>query len=221
MVVENGGGNSQNIVPPAGKPPTGKPEPKPLWMPMKGKQPKGPKASKQSTLKPMKEYQHKKGSSLRKASKAGKVIFTIKEKLQILQVWNETKNGTGRKSSVAKRFDVDQTTIRRWKKKEAQMKEALEVLGRGEKKTLHKDHLQRISHVLGLFYETNERMPRDLKLPLTGMYMYHCFSIPSLSYYYNISFTKIIFLIMYYLRSCVECPGNENKEANSSSPCTE
>ena len=58
---------------------------------------------------------------------------------------------------------------------EKELIEASEELGRGEKKTLHTDYLKRIVHGLDLFYEANERMPRDLKLPLTGMYIIRLF----------------------------------------------
>ena len=156
---------------PAEKPPAEKPPAKkPYWLPTKGKQLKGPKKPKQATLKPMKEKPHKKASSLKQATKAGKQVYTIKQKMQILGEWNETQNGTGRKGSVAKKYGVHVTTIRRWKNQEKELIEASEELGRGEKKTLHTDYLKRIVHGLDLFYEANERMPRDLKLPLTGMY---------------------------------------------------
>ena len=151
---------------PAKKPPAKKP----LWLPMKGKQLKGPKIPKQATLKSMKEKPHKKASSLKQTSKAGKQVYTIKQKMQILGEWNEKQNGTGRKESVAKKYGVHVTTIRRWKKQEKELIKASEELGRGDKKTMHTDYLKRIVHGLELFYEANERMPRDLKLPLTGMY---------------------------------------------------
>ena len=96
-------------------PPAGKLHPKPLCIPTKGKQVKGPK-----------EKPHKKASSLKIGTKVGKKIYTIKQRLQILQVWNEIQNGTGRKTIVANNYGVDPTTIRRWKKKEAEMKVALE-----------------------------------------------------------------------------------------------
>lgn len=115
-----------------------------------------------------KDTVHKK-SSATKRSRAGTVSYSVKEKLGMVKVWKDTINGTGRKSALAKQWGVNETTVRGWVTKEAQLQAALDE-GREDHKKCSSDPLPRITHGLKLFYEANSRMPRDLKLPLTCKY---------------------------------------------------
>lgn len=111
-----------------------------------------------------KKAAHKKSSA---SNPSGAITYSVEAKLDMIKIWKETKDGTGRKPALAAKWRAGERTVRKWVKKEAELQAALDE-GRGRKKTCHSDPLRRITHGLNLFYEANSRMPRDLKLPLTG-----------------------------------------------------
>jgi hypothetical protein len=113
---------------------------------------------------------HRKDKDMKGPPKAGTVLYTVKEKLGMAKIWKETANGTGRKSALAKKWCVSSRAVERWVKDEVKLEKQV-AAGRRATKTMISDPLRRIVHGLNQFYEANARMPRDLKLPLTGEFV--------------------------------------------------
>ena len=87
----------------------------------------------------------------------------------MVEIWQNIANETGRKQGLVAKWGVNETTARRWVREKKKLEEA-EKHGKGTKMTVVSDPLQRILVGLLLFYEANLRIPRDLKLPITGKY---------------------------------------------------
>lgn len=113
---------------------------------------------------------HRKGKDMKGPPRAGTVLYTVKEKLGMVKIWKDTANGTGRKSALARKWQVSSRAVERWVKDEVKLEKQIEE-GRGGIKAMISDPLRRIVHGLNQFYEANARMPRDLKLPLTGEFV--------------------------------------------------
>ena len=115
-----------------------------------------------SKMKKGNDTPHKRNSK----NRAGKESYSVKEKLDMVIIYENTINGTGRKGDLAKKWNVNERTIRRWVKMKADLEQQAEI-GKGAKKYVLFDPLERISHGLMQFYDANQRMSRDLKLPMT------------------------------------------------------
>ena len=118
-----------------------------------------------SNIKKGKKPLHKRNSN----SRAGKKSYYVEEKLNMVLIYENATNGTGCKGGLARKWNVNEKTVRTWVRMKVDLEEQVKM-GKGAKRTVLSDPLQRISIGLMQFYEANQRMIRDLKLPMTGNY---------------------------------------------------
>lgn len=130
----------------------------------------GPNKKQASLTSAKTKVVHRKDKDMKGPPRAGTVLYTVKEKLGMVKIWKDTANGTGRKSALARKWQVSSRAVERWVKDEVKLEKQIEE-GRGGIKAMISDPLRRIVHGLNQFYEANARMPRDLKLPLTGEFV--------------------------------------------------
>ena len=137
--------------------------------PAKGKKPKWLSAIAANKKNVRKIKKGNKEEPPKKKGRKGNSKFSIKERLKMVYIYENTVDGTGRKKQLAAEWGIDETTVRRWVKGKATLQELVNN-GRGDKKRAYADPLRRIEYGLILFHEANSRMSRDLRLPLTCKY---------------------------------------------------
>lgn len=96
--------------------------------------------------------------------------FSIQEKLDILEKLR-TKRLTV--DIICRQHGCSKSSVKRWKKNEADWKAELTKHMGGKSKRLNvHDGLKRVKDGLHEFYDLNHSMPKDLKLPITREYYY-------------------------------------------------
>lgn len=99
----------------------------------------------------------------------GRKRYTSQEKLHIL---DEIARKETTQTAVCKEYGCEKTSVRRWKNERAKLEEAVAEEGRAKMKAnLKNDPLRRVKDGVRAFYELNNTMPKDLKIPITREYV--------------------------------------------------
>lgn len=102
----------------------------------------------------------------RVAPKKERKEFTHEEKLAIL---DEIKKGNATQAAICRKHGASTSSVKRWKQNAEKIRAYLKCdTGiKTTKRIYSSDGLRRIKDALKVFYDLNEAMPRDLKVPLT------------------------------------------------------
>jgi len=122
--------------------------------------------------KPPKKSKNK-NSGKSKEKKPAKKVYSLKEKLTMINQYQKAVKGG--KADLAKKWGVDTTSVTQWIKAKATMERQVEEEGRGGKKTVLRkpDPLGKIKDGVVKFYEVNKHRTKHFKIPITGEFSLH------------------------------------------------
>ena len=108
--------------------------------------------------------QHRQKSS--KKLKKSRTELTIHQKLAVL---DEINLGGATQNVICKKWGISKQSVIKWKKKREQLQLEADAKGKGKTMRLRtNDGLKRIKDGLDYFYDLNDEMPKDLKIPITS-----------------------------------------------------
>jgi hypothetical protein len=86
----------------------------------------GPNKKQASLTSAKTKVVHRKDKDMKGPPRAGTVLYTVKEKLGMVKIWKDTANGTGRKSALARKWQVSRRAVERWVKDEVKLEKQIE-----------------------------------------------------------------------------------------------
>ena len=112
-------------------------------------------------------------ASKRSVIKKSQRTFSAAKKLQILREVDEATGGRSQQD-ILHHHGTNQTSLFRWRSQRAKLEKAVEEEGKGsKKKILSFDPLGRIKDAIKAFYDLNNKIPKDARLPITGKVISH------------------------------------------------